>query len=48
MTAVIMVIVGLAIGVVIVDAQSSGNVMYDRTNSDAVTTSFEIENWCEQ
>ena len=48
MTTVIVVIVGLAIGVVIVDAQSSWNVMYDRTNSDAVTTSFEIENWCEQ
>ena len=48
MTTVIVAIVGLAIGVVVVDAQSSRNVMYDRTNSDAVTTSFEIENWCEQ
>ncbi len=47
MTTVIVVIVGLAIGVVVVDAQSSWNVMYDRTNSDA-GTSFEIENWCEQ
>ena len=33
-TAVIMVIVGLAIGVVIVDGQTGWNVMYDRINSD--------------
>jgi len=33
-TAAIMVIVGLAIGVVIVDGQIGWNVMYDRINSD--------------
>ncbi len=33
-TAVIMVIVGLAIGVVIVDGQTGWNTMYDRINSD--------------
>ncbi len=33
-TSVIMVIVGLAIGVVIVDGQTGWNVMYDRINSD--------------
>ncbi len=33
-TAVIMVIVGLAIGVVIVDGQTGWNAMYDRMNSD--------------
>ncbi len=33
-TMVIMMIVGLAIGVVIVDGQTSWNVMYDRINSD--------------
>lgn len=33
-TATIMVIVGLAIGVVIVDGQTGWNVMYDRINSD--------------
>ena len=33
-TAVIMVIVGLAIGVVIADGQTGWNAMYDRINSD--------------
>lgn len=33
-TTVIMVIVGLAIGVVIADGQTGWNVMYDRINSD--------------
>lgn len=33
-TTVIMVIVGLAIGVVIVDGQTCWNTMYDRINSD--------------
>jgi len=36
----IMSIVGLAIGVVIVDAQTSWNVMYDRINSDVVTQGY--------
>ena len=36
-TLVIMVIVGLAIGVVIVDGQIGWNTMYDHINSDVVT-----------
>jgi prepilin-type N-terminal cleavage/methylation domain-containing protein len=40
MTMAIMAIVGLAIGVVIVDGQSSWNVMYDRANSDVVTQGY--------
>ncbi len=39
-TAVIMVIVAFAIGVVIVDSQSGWNVMYDRINSDVVTDGY--------
>jgi len=39
-TAVIMVIVGLAIGVVIVDGQSSWNTMYDRINSDVASDGY--------
>jgi len=39
-TAVIMVIVGLAIGVVIVDGQTSWNTMYGRINSDVVTDGY--------
>jgi len=39
-TTVIMIIVGLAIGVVIVDGQSSWNTMYDRINSDVVTDGY--------
>lgn len=39
-TAVIMVIVGLAIGVVIVDGQTGWNTMYDRLNSDVVTDGY--------
>ncbi len=39
-TAVIMVIVGLAIGVVIVDGQTSWNTMYSRINSDVVTDGY--------
>jgi prepilin-type N-terminal cleavage/methylation domain-containing protein len=39
-TAVIMVIVGLAIGVVIVDGQTGWNTMYDRINSDVVTDGY--------
>lgn len=35
-----MVIVGLAIGVVIVDGQTGWNHMYDRINSDVVTDSY--------
>lgn len=40
MTAAIMSIVALAIGVVIVDGQSSWNVMYDRVNSDVITDGY--------
>lgn len=39
-TVVVMVIVGLAIGVVIVDGQTSWNVMYERANSDAMTQGY--------
>lgn len=39
-TAAIMSIVALAIGVVIVDGQSSWNVMYNRVNSDVVTDGY--------
>ncbi|MHC4541363.1 MAG: PulJ/GspJ family protein [Planctomycetota bacterium] len=39
-TAAIVSIVALAIGVVIVDSQSSWNVMYDRVNSDVVTDGY--------
>ncbi len=39
-TTVIMIVVGLAIGVVIVDGQSSWNHMYDRINSDVVTDGY--------
>jgi len=39
-TTAIMAIVGLAIGVVIVDGQIGWNVMYDRANSDVVTQGY--------
>ncbi|UCC97584.1 MAG: prepilin-type N-terminal cleavage/methylation domain-containing protein [Phycisphaerales bacterium] len=39
-TAAIASIVALAIGVVIVDSQSSWNAMYDRVNSDVVTDGY--------
>jgi prepilin-type N-terminal cleavage/methylation domain-containing protein len=39
-TMAIMAIVGLAIGVVIVDGQTGWNVMYDRANSDVVTQGY--------
>lgn len=39
-TATIMSIIALAIGVVIVDSQSSWNVMYDRVNGDVVTDGY--------
>ncbi len=39
-TAAIMSIVALAIGAVIVDGQSSWNVMYNRINSDVVTDGY--------
>ena len=39
-TTMIIVIVGFAIGVVIVDAQSGWNVMYDQMNSDVVTDGY--------
>jgi prepilin-type N-terminal cleavage/methylation domain-containing protein len=39
-TAAIMSIIALAIGVVIVDSQSSWNVMYDRVNCDVVTDGY--------
>jgi len=39
-TTVIMIIVGLAIGVVIVDGQTGWNTMYDRLNSDVVTDGY--------
>jgi prepilin-type N-terminal cleavage/methylation domain-containing protein len=39
-TMVIMLIVGLAIGVVIVDGQTGWNTMYDRLNSDVVTDGY--------
>jgi len=39
-TTVIMVIVGLAIGVVIVDGQTGWNTMYNRLNSDVVTDGY--------
>ena len=39
-TTAIMVIVGLAIGVVIVDGQTGWNTMYDRINSDVVTDGY--------
>ncbi|MGB2865478.1 MAG: prepilin-type N-terminal cleavage/methylation domain-containing protein [Sedimentisphaerales bacterium] len=39
-TTVIMLIVGLAIGVVIVDGQTGWNTMYDRMNSDVVTDGY--------
>mgnify|MGYP001047132124 CR=1 FL=1 len=39
-TTVIMLIVGLAIGVVIVDGQSGWSFMYERINSDVVTDGY--------
>jgi Tfp pilus assembly protein PilW len=39
-TMVIMMVVGLAIGVVIVDGQTGWNTMYDRMNSDVVTDGY--------
>jgi len=39
-TTVIMLIVGLAIGVVIVNGQTGWNTMYDRLNSDVVTDGY--------
>ena len=39
-TTVIMITVGLAIGVVIVDGQNGWNNMYDRMNSDVVTEGY--------
>lgn len=39
-TSVIMIIVGLAIGVVIVDGQTSWNTMYDRINSDIASDGY--------
>ena len=39
-TTVIMLIVGLAIGVVIVDGQAGYSKMYDRMNSDVVTDGY--------
>jgi len=39
-TTVIMISVGLAIGVVIVDGQTGWNAMYDRMNSDVVTDGY--------
>jgi len=39
-TMTIMAMVGLAIGVVIVDGQSSWNAMYDRANSDVVAEGY--------
>jgi len=39
-TMVIMLVVGLAIGVVIVDGQTGWNTMYDRLNSDVVTDGY--------
>lgn len=39
-TMVIMLIVGLAVGVVIVDGQTGWNNMYDRLNSDIVTDGY--------
>jgi len=39
-TTVIMIIVGLAIGVVIVEGQSGWNFMYERMNSDVVTDGY--------
>jgi hypothetical protein len=39
-TTVIMIIVGLAIGVVIVDGQSGWSFMYERINSDVVTDGY--------
>lgn len=41
-TSVIMVIVGLAIGVVIVDGQIGWNTMYERINSDVVTDGYVV------
>ena len=39
-TTMILVIVGFAIGVVVVDAQSSWNVTYDKINSDVITDGY--------
>ncbi len=39
-TMVIMIVVGLAIGVVIVDGQNGWNNMYERLNSDVVTDGY--------
>jgi len=41
-TAAIVSIIALAIGVVIVDSQSSWNTMYDRANSDVVTDGYVV------
>ena len=43
-TAVIMIIVGLAIGVVIVDGQTGWNTMYDRVHSDVVSDGYVARN----
>jgi len=42
-TTVIMVIVGFAIGVVIVDGQTGWNTLYDRMNSDVVTDGYVVK-----
>lgn len=39
-TTVVMLIVGLAVGVVIVNGQTSWNFMYERINSDVVTDGY--------
>ena len=39
-TTMILIIVGFAIGVVVVDAQSSWNVTYDKMNSDVITDGY--------
>ena len=39
-TAMILIIVGFAIGVVVVNAQSSWNDMYDKMNSDVITDGY--------
>jgi hypothetical protein len=39
-TTAIMLIVGLAIGVIVVDGQTGWNRMYDKMNSDVVTEGF--------
>jgi prepilin-type N-terminal cleavage/methylation domain-containing protein len=39
-TTVVMLIVGLAVGIIIVDGQTGWNNMYDRMNSDVVTDGY--------